>query len=76
MLAREVLAAVPRRHRLYPRFLSNLASILAERHQARADPADLREAARAARRAVDATRRGIPTWCSATRCWRAYGVWN
>lgn len=36
VLARAVLAAVPRRHRLYPRFLSNLASILAERHQARA----------------------------------------
>ncbi len=45
VLAREVLTAVPRRHRLYPRFLSSLASILAERHQVRADPADLREAA-------------------------------
>ncbi|MFK0018974.1 CHAT domain-containing protein [Streptomyces sp. NPDC090798] len=60
LLARAVLAAVPRRHRLYPRFLSNLASILAERHQARADPADLREAARAARRAVAATPAGHP----------------
>lgn len=60
LLARAVLAGVSRRHRLYPRFLSNLASILAERYRARADPADLRGAARAARRAVAATPAGHP----------------
>ncbi|MER5406037.1 CHAT domain-containing protein [Streptomyces sp. NPDC002769] len=59
-LAREVLAGVSRRHRLYPRFLSNLALVLTDRHTARADPADLREAARAARRAVAATPAGHP----------------
>ncbi|MFE4551064.1 CHAT domain-containing protein [Streptomyces sp. NPDC056785] len=59
-LAREVLAGVSRRHRLYPRFLSNLALILTDRHTARPDPADLREAARAARRAVAATPAGHP----------------
>ncbi|WP_405828942.1 CHAT domain-containing protein [Streptomyces sp. NBC_01176] len=59
-LAREVLAKVSRRHRLYPRFLSNLALVLTDRHTARADPADLREAARAARRAVAATPAGHP----------------
>ncbi|MFE5144221.1 CHAT domain-containing protein [Streptomyces fagopyri] len=59
-LAREVLAGVSRRHRLYPRFLSNLALVLTDRHTARSDPADLREAARAARRAVAATPAGHP----------------
>ncbi|MFF2995327.1 CHAT domain-containing protein [Streptomyces sp. NPDC057950] len=59
-LAREVLAGVSRRHRLYPRFLSNLALVLTDRHAARSDPADLREAARAARRAVAATPAGHP----------------
>ncbi|MFG2480866.1 CHAT domain-containing protein [Streptomyces fagopyri] len=59
-LAREVLAGVSRRHRLRPRFLSNLALVLTDRHTARANPADLREAARAARRAVAATPAGHP----------------
>ncbi|MEU1536212.1 CHAT domain-containing protein [Streptomyces fagopyri] len=59
-LAREVLAGVSRRHRLYPRFLSNLALVLTDRHTARADPSDLREAARAARQAVAATPAGHP----------------
>lgn len=59
-LARDVLAGISRRHRLYPRFLSNLALVLTERYTVRADPADLREAARAARRAVAATPAGHP----------------
>lgn len=60
LLAREVLAGISGHHRLYPRFLSNLALVLTDRYRFRADPDDLREAARSARGAVAATPAGHP----------------